>query len=96
MGVVGDGIRDAVILEVSLEALNGFQDPDRLIEAALGRPVNHALYRDKPMLQFQAIADAGNGLAATMDGDIIVARQLLSLVMGGEFSREMALLMESL
>ena len=67
-----------------------------LIEASLGRPVNHALYRDKPMLQFQAIADAGNGLAATMDGDIIVARQLLSLVMGGEFSREMALLMEAL
>ncbi len=67
-----------------------------LIEASLGRPVNHALYRDKPMLQFQAIADAGNGLAATMDGDIIVARQLLSLVMGGEFSTEMALLMEAL
>jgi hypothetical protein len=31
-----------------------------------------------------------------MDGDIIVARQLLSLVMGGEFSREMALLMEAM
>jgi hypothetical protein len=67
-----------------------------LIEASLGRPVNHALYRDEPMLQYQAIADAGNGLAATMDGDVVVARQLLSLVMGGEFSREMALLMEAL
>ena len=67
-----------------------------LIEASLGRPVNHDLYRDHPMLHFQAIADAGNGLAATMDGDIIVARQLLSLVMGGEFSREMSLLMETM
>ena len=67
-----------------------------LIEASLGRPVNHTLYRDKPMLHFQAIADAGNGLAATMDGDIVVARQLLSLVMGGEFSREMSLLMEAM
>lgn len=67
-----------------------------LIEASVGRPVNHALYRAKPMLQFQSIADAGGGLAATMDGDIVVARQLLTLIMGGQFSREMALLMEGL
>ena len=37
-GDIDDGVRDAVILEVSLEALNGFQDPGRLIEAALGGP----------------------------------------------------------
>ena len=48
------------------------------------------------MLQFQEIADAGNGTAATMDGDIVVARQLLSLVMGGQFSAEMSLLLETL
>jgi hypothetical protein len=34
----GDGIRDAVILEVWREAINGFQIPDRLIEPALGGP----------------------------------------------------------
>jgi hypothetical protein len=67
-----------------------------LIEASLGRKVNRALYRNKPMLQFQAIADAGNGIAATMDGDIVVARQLLSLIMGGQFSAEMSLLLEAL
>lgn len=67
-----------------------------LIEASVGRKVNRALYRNKPMLQFQSIADAGNGTAATMDGDIIVARQLLTLVMGGQFSAEMSLLLEAM
>lgn len=33
---IGDGVRDAVILEVSEEALHGFQYPERLIEPALG------------------------------------------------------------
>src|SRR6266545_2984708 len=32
------GVRDAVVLEVSHEAFNGFQWPDRLIEPALGGP----------------------------------------------------------
>ena len=35
---IGEGTRDAVILELQLEALNGFQDPARLIEPALGGP----------------------------------------------------------
>lgn len=35
---IGDGIRDAVILEVWRESLNGFQLPDILIEPALGGP----------------------------------------------------------
>ena len=35
---IGDGVRDAVVLEVRLEEINGFQDPARLIEAALGGP----------------------------------------------------------
>jgi len=35
---IDDDVRDAVILEISEEALNGFQYPDRLIEAALGGP----------------------------------------------------------
>ncbi len=33
---VGDGVRDAVVLEVRREALNGFQAPEHLIEPALG------------------------------------------------------------
>src|SRR5262249_55923546 len=35
---IDDGVRDAVILEVSEEALHGFQYPERLIEPALGGP----------------------------------------------------------
>ncbi len=35
---IGDDVRDAVILEVSEEALHGFQYPQRLIEPALGGP----------------------------------------------------------
>ena len=38
VGDIGDGVRDAVILQVELGALNGFQDPARLIEPALGGP----------------------------------------------------------
>ncbi|HPO19119.1 MAG TPA: hypothetical protein PLO07_07985, partial [Rubrivivax sp.] len=35
---LGDGVRDAVILEVSQEALHGLQYPQRLVEPALGGP----------------------------------------------------------
>ncbi|MDM0004352.1 hypothetical protein QTI51_01750 [Variovorax sp. J22G73] len=35
---IDDGVRDAVILEVSEESLHGFQYPERLIEPALGGP----------------------------------------------------------
>jgi hypothetical protein len=35
---IGNDVRDAVILEVSEEALHGFQYPERLIEPALGGP----------------------------------------------------------
>jgi hypothetical protein len=35
---IDEGVRDAVILEVWREALNGFQVPDTLIEPALGGP----------------------------------------------------------
>ncbi|RPH22166.1 MAG: VWA domain-containing protein [Alteromonadaceae bacterium TMED7] len=67
-----------------------------LIEASVGRAVNYALYRNQPMMHYQAIADAGEGIAATMDGDIQVTRQLLNLIMGGQFSQQMSLLMEGL
>ena len=89
--------RDLVIQGGQVSTLDVSNDSNpALIEASLGRTVNRALYRNKPMLQFQAIADAGGGRAATMDGDIVVARQLVSLVMGGQFSAEMALLLEAL
>lgn len=35
---IGDGVRDAVILEVSEESLHAFQYPERLVEPALGGP----------------------------------------------------------
>lgn len=38
VGDIADGLRDAVVLEISLGALNGFQEPERLIEPALGGP----------------------------------------------------------
>lgn len=38
VGDIGDGVRDAVVLEVNFEELNGFQNPERLIEPALGGP----------------------------------------------------------
>jgi hypothetical protein len=88
--------RDLVLNGGQVSTLDVSNDSNpALIEASLGRKVNRALYRSKPMLQFQEVADAGNGTAATMDGDIVVARQLLSLVMGGQFSAEMALLLEA-
>ena len=38
VSTIHNGIRDAVILEVWQEAVNGFQMPDKLIEPALGGP----------------------------------------------------------
>jgi predicted flap endonuclease-1-like 5' DNA nuclease len=38
VATIGAGARDAVVLEIALEELNGFQDPLRLIEPALGGP----------------------------------------------------------
>ncbi len=35
---IGEGVRDAVVLEVWKEALNAFQDPEGLLEPALGGP----------------------------------------------------------
>jgi len=38
VATIGDGVRDAVVLEVWREAINGFQLPEILIEPALGGP----------------------------------------------------------
>ena len=80
--------------EISVLDVSNDANP-ALIEASLGRKVNRALYRERPMLQYESIAEAGGGTAATMDGDIRIARQLVSLIMGGQFSAEMSLLLES-
>ncbi len=37
-GSITDGTRDLVVLEVAIQEFNGFQDPARLIEPALGGP----------------------------------------------------------
>jgi len=81
--------------EISVLDVSNDANP-ALIEASLGRKVNRALYRERPMLQYESIAEAGGGTAATMDGDIRIARQLVSLIMGGQFSAEMSLLLEGL
>ena len=81
--------------EISVLDVSNDSNP-ALIEASLGRKVNRALYRDRPMLQYESIAEAGGGAAATMDGDIHITRQLVSLIMGGQFSAEMSLLLEGL
>ena len=67
-----------------------------LLESMLGRPVNRAFYSGKPMLDFQLLAEAGGGIASTMDGDVKITRHLMSLIMGGQFAREMMLLLEGL
>lgn len=65
-----------------------------LLEAVLGRSVNHEAYRNRPIYDFRQIAEAGGGIAATMDGDVKITRQLVSLIMGGRFATETALLLE--
>lgn len=67
-----------------------------VVEALVGRRVNHVLYRNKPMLTYQQIAEAGGGVATTMEGEVRITRQLVSLIMGGQFASEMALLLEGL
>jgi hypothetical protein len=67
-----------------------------VVEAAVGRPVNHALYRDAPMYQFRNIADAGNGDAATLEGATSITKRLVMLIMGDKFAREMKALLDLL
>lgn len=65
-----------------------------VIEARVGRKVNRALYRTDAMYQFRNIADAGNGDAATLEGDVSLTRRLIRLIMGDQFAREMQALLE--
>ena len=65
-----------------------------LIEAVVGRPVDHNLFRNKPLYDFQQLAEAGGGVSATMDGDVRITKQLMSLILGGRFTAEAGLLLE--
>ncbi|WP_209425141.1 hypothetical protein [Pararhodobacter sp. SW119] len=58
VGSIGAGIRDAVILEVVLDTLNGFQEPERLIEAALGGPDTAQRIHPRQRLRLLRLAPA--------------------------------------
>lgn len=66
------------------------------VEARVGRKVNRALYRTDSMYQFRDIADAGNGDAATLEGEVSLTRRLITLIMGDKFAREMKALLDLL
>jgi len=70
------------------------QSNPAVVEARVGRKVNRALYRNESMYQFRNIADAGNGDAATLEGEVTLARRLVTLIMGDQFAREMQALLE--
>lgn len=65
-----------------------------LIEAVVGRPVDHNIFRNRPIYDFQQLAEAGGGVASTMAGEVQITRQLLSLILGGRFLAEASLLLE--
>jgi hypothetical protein len=77
-------------LDVSHEA-----NPE-LVEAHLGRPVNHALYRSGPLYEFLRIAEAGAGRAATLDGDLQLVRRILLMIVGDRFATELDALLGTL
>jgi hypothetical protein len=65
-----------------------------LIEAQIGRKIDRALYRNAPLYEFQVMADAGGGDAATLDGDVKITKRLITLIMGEQFANEMRALLE--
>ena len=67
-----------------------------LLEAKLGHPVPRHLYRDAPMHPFLVIGEAGQGDAATLDGDIKLTKRLIKLIMGDQFGAEMQALLDVL
>ena len=67
-----------------------------LLEAKLGRKVPRNLYRNAPMHAFLVIGEAGQGDAATLDGDIVLTKRLIKLIMGDQFAAEMQALLDVL
>ena len=60
-----------------------------LLEARLQRTVNRAMYRGSPSYDFQRIAEAGGGDAATLDGDLRLVRRVVTLIFGNAFSDDL-------
>ncbi len=65
-----------------------------LIEIREGRPINRAIYRNKPMREFLEMAEAGQGDAGTLHGDVKVTKRLITLIMGEQFANQMRALLE--
>ena len=68
----------------------------QLLEAKLGRELPRHLYRNAPMPEFLTISEAGQGDAATLDGEIKLTKRLLKLIMGDQFAAEMQALLDEL
>ena len=67
-----------------------------LLEAELGHKVLRTLYRNAPMQTFRDIGEAGQGDAATLDGEIKLTKRLIRLIMGDHFATEMQALLDVL
>jgi hypothetical protein len=65
-----------------------------LVEARTGRKVNRDIYRKRPMAPYRLIAEAGNGEAATLEGESTLTRRIVRLIVGDQFAREMRALIE--
>jgi hypothetical protein len=68
----------------------------QLLEAKLGKPVSRHIYRNRPMLAFTDIGEAGNGDAATLDGDQVIIKRLITLIIGDQFGSEMQMMLDVL
>ena len=68
----------------------------QLLEAKLGRRVPRHLYRNAPMSEFLMIGEAGQGDAATLDGEIRLTKRLVKLIMGDQFVADMQALLDIL
>jgi hypothetical protein len=68
----------------------------QLLEAKIGRKVPRNLYRNAPMHEFLIISEAGQGDAATLDGEIRLTKRLIKLIMGDQFAAEMQALLDVL
>lgn len=68
----------------------------QLLEAKIGREVPRHLYRNAPMPEFLLIGEAGQGDAATLDGEIRLTKRLIKLIMGDQFAADMQALLDVL
>ena len=68
----------------------------QLLEAKLGRRIPRYLYRNAPMPEFLMIGEAGQGDAATLDGELRLTKRLVKLIMGAQFAADMQALLDIL